>query len=74
VDPQAYRYMIRTEGWQYFEQEIRNKIEYHKGRLLDCKTWDEVQQHRGSIESLESVLVHIQQTIKGDDENEEASA
>lgn len=65
---QAYRNMVGSEGWLSLEQEIQSKINYHRRRLLDCKTWDEIQQHRGSVEALESVLVHVDQTIKGDDE------
>jgi hypothetical protein len=71
VDPQAYRYMIQTEGWQLLEVEIRSKIGYHRGRLMDCKTWEEVQQHRGAVESLESVLNHIDQTIREGNEEDE---
>lgn len=64
MDPQAYRYLIQTEGWQLLEVEIRSKIEYNRSRLMDCKTWEDVLQHRGSVEALESVLIHIDQTIR----------
>lgn len=67
--------MTSTEGWKVVEKEIRAKIEYHNGRLRDCKTWDEVQQHRGAIESLEAVLVFVEQTIReGNEENETIDA
>lgn len=61
---QALLYMKDTEGWKVVEKEIRAKIEYHNGRLRDCKSWDEVQQHRGAIEALEAVLVFVDQTIR----------
>lgn len=62
--------MTESEGWLYTEQHILDQIEQHKGYLLDCKSWDEVLQHRAKVEALSSVLVHIEQTIRGDGEEE----
>lgn len=63
--------MVGSEGWQFVAQEIRKKINYHRTRLMDCETWDEVQQHRGSVEALESVLVHVDQNIRAEEVDSE---
>jgi hypothetical protein len=73
TEAQAVRYMTETEGWMLVAGEIRRSIDYHRARLEDCKTWDEVQQHRGAIEALTAVLSHVEKTIReGIEEIDEA--
>jgi hypothetical protein len=64
TEAQAVRYTTQTEGWAIIEAEIHRSLDYHRGRLEDCKTWDEVQQHRGAIRALTAVLSHVEQTIR----------
>lgn len=72
MDPQAIRYTVDTAGWRSIEQHIIDKANDHRNQLMHCKTWEEVLEHRAGAEALESVLIHIQQTIeKGDDEDSE---
>jgi hypothetical protein len=67
---ETLRNMTETEGWLYTEQHILDQIDYNKGRLQDCESWEEVLQHRAKVEALSSLLVHIEQTIRGGGEEE----
>jgi len=61
------RSMLESPGWQIVAEEIERSLGYHRARLEDCKTWDEVQQHRGAIDALTAVLSHINQKIREDE-------
>lgn len=62
--------MTQTDGWKHTEEHIQQQIEYNRNALMDCKGWEEVKEHRAKVEALSSVLVHIEQTIRGDGEEE----
>lgn len=64
TDRDALRSMLETPGWAIVAVEIERSLTYRRARLEDCKTWDEVQQHRGAIEALTGVLSHIDQQIR----------
>ena len=61
---QELRFMLETAGWQIVERYIRERASDHRARLMDCRTWDDVLRHRGAVEALEGVLLHIERRIR----------
>lgn len=66
---QAIRFMTETVGWQLVEQHIQGRIEAARNQLMTCQGWDDVIKHRATANALHAVLVHIETTLKEDDEN-----
>jgi hypothetical protein len=61
---QALQMMVDTAGYDLLEQFLLDRAADHRQRLMHCKSWEEVLQHRAEASALESVLIYIEQTIR----------
>jgi len=55
--------MVDGEGWGYVKEYIEARITDHKAQLMTCQIED-VTKHRAKVESLNSVLLFVQDAIE----------
>lgn len=59
----ALRYLIELDGWRIIEQYIADRIEDHKGQLMNCPLED-VTKHREAVKALNGVFIFVKKTIE----------